>query len=193
MREVVGVVVLPGTDLLPGLAEGREQCLVQQLVPEAPVEALDEAVLHRLARRDVVPFDAGALAPRQDRHRGQLRVVVADHHGRAPPPGDHGVKLPGDAMSRQRRVRHQRQALAAVVVDHGQHPEPASVRQRVADEVEAPADVRRIWQQHRPTRAEGPLPAAPATHLELLLPIEPPQLLEVHHDPLPLKQMWMRR
>ncbi len=32
--------------------------LVQALVPQLAVEALHEAVLLRLARRDVVPFDA---------------------------------------------------------------------------------------------------------------------------------------
>ena len=46
MRAVVIVIVLPSADLLPGLAEGREQRLVQQLVPEPPVEALDEAPRH---------------------------------------------------------------------------------------------------------------------------------------------------
>ena len=35
--------------------------------------------MHRLSRRDVVPFDPGALAPGQDRHRGQFRAIVADH------------------------------------------------------------------------------------------------------------------
>jgi hypothetical protein len=35
----------------------------EQLVPEPPVEALDESVLHWLAGCDVVPLDPGALAP----------------------------------------------------------------------------------------------------------------------------------
>ena len=83
-------------------------------------------------------------------------------------------------MAGQRRVGHKRQALAAEVVDHSQHSEPSPVRQRIADEVEAPADVGRVRQQHRPTRAEDAL----AAHLELCLALEAPELLEVHHDPL---------
>ncbi len=57
-----------------------EQRLVEALVPEAPVEALDEAVLHRLARRDVVPFDLPLLGPSEDRAGGELRAVVAHQH-----------------------------------------------------------------------------------------------------------------
>jgi hypothetical protein len=51
---------------------------VQAFVPEPPIEALDEAVLHRLAGRDVVPLDADGLRPAQHGVRGQLGVVVAD-------------------------------------------------------------------------------------------------------------------
>ncbi|ESZ54411.1 hypothetical protein X729_28500 [Mesorhizobium sp. L103C131B0] len=36
--------------------ERGEQRLVQQFVAQAAVEALDEGILHRLARRDVGPF-----------------------------------------------------------------------------------------------------------------------------------------
>ena len=61
----VGVVVDPPCfDDLAGLAEVGEQGFVQAFVSKLAVEALDEAVLHRLARRDVVPFDAALLLPR---------------------------------------------------------------------------------------------------------------------------------
>ncbi len=43
-----------------------EQGLVEQLIPQATVEALDEAVLLRLSRSDVVPADAGLVRPLQD-------------------------------------------------------------------------------------------------------------------------------
>ena len=38
--------------------EGGEQMLVEALVAQPAVEALDEAILRRLARCDVVPFHA---------------------------------------------------------------------------------------------------------------------------------------
>ena len=62
MRAVVIVIVLPSADLLPGLAEGREQRLVQQLVPEAPVEALDEAPRHGPRTVDLPGFCGERLA-----------------------------------------------------------------------------------------------------------------------------------
>ena len=40
--------------------------LVQALVAQAIIEALDKAVLLRLAKSDVMPLDACVLAPRED-------------------------------------------------------------------------------------------------------------------------------
>lgn len=63
----VGVVVDPPFfDDLARLFEVGEQVLVEALVAQAAVEALDEAILHRFARRNVVPFDTTLLLPRQD-------------------------------------------------------------------------------------------------------------------------------
>ncbi len=53
MGSVALVVLLPDCDLGAGVGQCREQNLVQELVPEPPVEALDEPILHGLARRDV--------------------------------------------------------------------------------------------------------------------------------------------
>src|SRR4028118_1743856 len=79
---MVVVVLLPKGGGAAGLGQRREQGGVETLVPEAAVEALHEGVLHRLSGRDVVPFDAGLLAPPQDGYRGQLRAVVGDDRGR---------------------------------------------------------------------------------------------------------------
>lgn len=49
--------------------------LVDALVPEAAVEALDEAVLHGLDGSDVVPVDLPVLGPSQDRHAVDLGAV----------------------------------------------------------------------------------------------------------------------
>jgi hypothetical protein len=43
------------------------QVLVKALVPQAAVEVLHEAILHRFAGCDVVPFDGMLLLPGQDR------------------------------------------------------------------------------------------------------------------------------
>lgn len=50
-----GLIVVdpPGPDDAPGIIQPVEQVLVQALVPQAAVEALDNGVLGRLARRDI--------------------------------------------------------------------------------------------------------------------------------------------
>lgn len=69
MWAVMVVVVTPCRDQVTGMAQAGEQVLVEALVPQAAVEALDEAVLHGFAGCDVVPFDLPVLLPRQDRVR----------------------------------------------------------------------------------------------------------------------------
>jgi hypothetical protein len=60
------------------VGERAEQRLVKKLVAQPSVEALDEAVLHWLARSDVVPVDPGLAGPLQDCVGRKLRAVVAD-------------------------------------------------------------------------------------------------------------------
>lgn len=50
-------------DRLSSVVEIEEQHLVQKLVAHAPVEALNEAVLHRLSWRDEVLIHGHILAP----------------------------------------------------------------------------------------------------------------------------------
>ena len=78
MRSVGVVVDPPCFDDLADLGKVREQGFVEALVAELAVEALDEAILHRFARRDVVPFDVTLLLPGQDGVRRELGAIVAN-------------------------------------------------------------------------------------------------------------------
>lgn len=84
MGPMTVVVLFPGCGLGAGVGQGREQHLVQKLVPKAAVEAFDEAVLHGFSRCNVVPGNVGALRPRQDRRRGELRPIITDDGAWAP-------------------------------------------------------------------------------------------------------------
>ena len=53
-----------------------EHGLIEQLIAYPTVETLDEAVLHRLSRRDAVPLDPMLGTPPQDGVRGQFGAVV---------------------------------------------------------------------------------------------------------------------
>ena len=137
VRAAAVVVGLPRRNQLAGMRQRAEQALVQALVAEPAVEALDERILDRLAWLDVVPGDVSLLAPAQDSGRGQFRAVVADDQRRLAALVDQPIEFAGHAPPRQRRVGDERQALAREVVDDAQHPEPAAVVQRIRHEVEA--------------------------------------------------------
>jgi len=92
-RVVVGDTV---ADELAGVIEIEEQALVEELVAHPAVEALDEAVLHRFARRDGVPFDLMIRGPAEDGVRGELGAVVADDHSRLAASLDEHRQLAGD-------------------------------------------------------------------------------------------------
>lgn len=72
MRAFGVVVLAPGFERGAGVVQGRKQRLVQKLVAQPTIEALDEGVLGRLARRDVVPVDLAVIREGQDRVRGEL-------------------------------------------------------------------------------------------------------------------------
>ena len=66
----VVVVHAPNSQGHASLIKRREQGLIEQFVTQAPIEALDEAILHGLARRDIMvvssifrTFDQATAAP----------------------------------------------------------------------------------------------------------------------------------
>ena len=62
------IVMPPSGQRLAGMGQTGEQCLVEAFVPDPGIEAVDEPVLLRLARCDVVPLDLPVLRPFEDRH-----------------------------------------------------------------------------------------------------------------------------
>lgn len=78
VRADVVVIIQPCRQEPPSVSEAFEHVLVQAFVSDAPVQAFGKAVLSRLTRRDVMPFDALLLRPRQNRAARKLRSVVAD-------------------------------------------------------------------------------------------------------------------
>ena len=52
---------------------------VEALVAKLAIEALDEAILHRLAGSDIVPGNPALILPFQDRPTGQFAAIVTDN------------------------------------------------------------------------------------------------------------------
>lgn len=72
-------VASPVSDHASGMMQRLEPLLVQALVAELAVEALDVAVLHGLARSDQDVPDAMAGGPGHEGSTGELRAVIGPH------------------------------------------------------------------------------------------------------------------
>ena len=138
-----GVVVLPPLlDDLSGLIQGGEHLGVQALLAAAAVEALDVAVVRRLAGPDELQLHARGLGPAVQGLAGELRAVVRADDSRAFALGSQPLQHPGHALAGQRVVRFQAGTAAVPQVHDRQHPEPPAILQAVAHEVHGPLLVR---------------------------------------------------
>ncbi len=182
------VVDAPVSDDLSGMTVIAEQMFVQAFIAQASVEAFDEAVLHGLARLDVMPLDTSILAPLQNGIGCQLRSIVADHHaGKSSRFGD-PVQFPPDADAGNRVIDHRRQTFPAEVINDTQNAEAPAIDQGVRDEVQRPTLVRPLGERHGRTSAERPFPPATLADRQAFLLVQPVQLLPVHLDTLALEQ-----
>lgn len=148
MWSVRVVVDPPFFDDAPSFGVVAEQMLIKALVAEAAIEAFDETVLLRLARRDIVPGDAAIFLPAQDRMRRQLSAVVADDGPWKSSITRDAVKFAGDADARDGVVGDKSYAFSTEVIDHCQYAEAPAIRQGVCDKVQAPTLVGALRQRH---------------------------------------------
>ena len=117
--------------------------LVQALVSEPAVEALDEGVLNGLAGLDEVQPHAPLVGPLVQHQAGELRSVVKDDpRGRLAALGDQPVEYLHHPRPWKRRVYLDRQRLAGKGVDDAEEADPAAPGQSVANEVQAPELIR---------------------------------------------------
>lgn len=125
------IIVRPLGDSASGMIEAEEQALVEQLVPHPAVEALNITVLHRFARRDVVPLDLMVFRPGKDGVRGEFRAVVGDDHAGFATAFDQRCQLAGNTTAGDRGAGDRRQAFARHVVDDVEHAEGKLVMHKV--------------------------------------------------------------
>ena len=121
MRSNVVVVVTPQRQLLAGISETVED-LIEAFIPQAAVEALNQAVLlrmrrirkqsgglfsRRLAGVDLVPGNAGITRPFEDRGAGEFGAIITDDAvGFAVNP-DHRGQLPCHPRTRKAGIGNQ--------------------------------------------------------------------------------------
>lgn len=141
MRPDIVVIVSPYRKPPPGVSEACEDGLVEEFIAQPSVEALDERILGRLAGRDVMPVDAGAVLPVEHGARCQFRSIVADNGLRLTVEPDELVELPRDARAGERGVGDQTEAFARAVVDDGEDAEAPPWLEYIRQKVERPAFV----------------------------------------------------
>ena len=69
----------PSFDGSPGIGKRPEPMHVQAVVSEGAVEALDEAVLHRLSGLDQVELDPSGIGPGVERSTSEFRPIVRNN------------------------------------------------------------------------------------------------------------------
>ena len=155
------------------MIEAKEQALVEKLVSHAAIEALTEAVLHRLSRRDEMPDDPVVLRPGEHGVRCELGSVVRNDHAGLSAPPDQRCQFARHAPPGDRRVRDRRQAFSCHVVDNVEDPEPSAAGKLVVEEIQRPARVGDCLDQDRRPCPYGAPPRLPLAHGEAFLAVEP--------------------
>ncbi len=169
-------------------SRSRNRRLIEKLVAHPTVEAFDEAVLHRLAGRDVVPVDLMSVA--QPRMAFEVNSVPWSLTiiPRLAAPLDERRQLAGDPPARDRRVGDRRQAFAGHVIDDVEDAEAPARGELVVDEVERPACVDPGLDQDRRPRSHRPAPGSALAHRQSFLAVEAIDAVDARRLALPPQQ-----
>lgn len=104
------------------MGERRDRRLVQQSIPQATVEALDEAVLLGFARGNLMPFDKRLIVPTQDDVAGELAhslltIIAGWPRAMMRRSGSRATRTPDSDVSAN-KVRHAR-VQSSRLQEHG--------------------------------------------------------------------------
>lgn len=119
-------------------AQAREPVLMEALVAEFAVEALDVAVLHGAPWLDEGVPNVVFLGSGDEGPAGEFRAVVGSDSGRVVPEACALVQQPGRRQAAATVAHGDLHAIVAEVIGHGQALDAPSVGQAVAAEVRAP-------------------------------------------------------
>jgi len=182
------VLEAPSLDLFPGVPKIVEPVLVQTLVPELAVEALDVGVLRRFPRVDEVQLDPVTVRPGVQRLSAELPAIVGDDR-----PGDssrlrQSVHDPHDPGTGERRVHLDGRALPGEVVHDRQRPELPPVREAVLQDIHRPQLLGPRGHRQRGGADPGPDLLPLPANFQVFLRVDPVRPLVVHPEPFPAKK-----
>jgi len=185
-------VVLPAPAIGQGLRlrHGAEQLCVQEFVPKPAVERLGKAVLPRGSWLDVSGGGAAGLAPTPEGMGNELRTVVAaDERWRWVEAGE-PLQYRHHILGLATPTNPDGQAETAVLIDHVQEFESATVGRGVELEVHGPHLVRMlgVMTPHGAVGGPSPLLLFGRGPLQALFPPEAMHPLVVHRPALSPQQ-----
>ena len=124
--EVVIVVRAPVFDEESGFGEGAKPMLVEAVIAEGAIEALDEGVLHRFPRLDMMESEPRALRQEVEGFASELRAIVDGNDLGKPPRERQALEHGNDRGPADGSVDIDGQALASKVIDERQTTEAAT-------------------------------------------------------------------
>ena len=136
------------------------------------VEALAEAVVHWLSRRNETPDDPVVLRPGEHGVRGELGSIVRDDHAGSAPPLDQRCHFARHAPARDRGVGDRRQALSRNVIVDVHDAKATITGELVVDEIQRLAGVGDGLDEDRRPGSHGAPPRPRLAHREALFAIE---------------------
>jgi len=186
-------VVLPAPAISQELSfwSRGEQLGVEELIPEPSVERLGKAVLPWGSRRDVGRAGGGAgFTPVPQGLGDELRPVVRPDECRCRVEAGELLQHRHHVLGLAAPAHPDRQAEAAVLVDHVQELEPAAVGGGIELEIHGPhlMGMLSTVTPHQAVRRPCPLALPGSGPLQAFLPPEPLHPLVVHAPALPSEQ-----
>src|SRR5579885_150010 len=125
----------PLFDLSARVRQRYEHMLVQAFLAKAAVIRLDERILNRLDGFDSLKEQPMLVHPLVQVPRAKLAAIVGLNHRRQSTRFAQLAEHHRHSFTREREVHLQCRALAAPLIDDGQHPETPAVSQRVVDDL----------------------------------------------------------
>lgn len=182
------IVLAPRFKLLAGVSKIEEQVGVQAFVAQTAVEALDKAVLCRLARPDEIQLHARLMGPGIHCPAAKLRAVVhGDGLRHAADPGE-SLQAGDDLDAAQRDIGPEQRALTTELVDDRQHPKVAAVLEAFRHEVHRPTLVRPSRDGQGHAGLDRTLPPLLGAYEQVFLSIQPVDKLLAHPPAFALQQ-----
>ena len=184
------VIPPPSLDFFLGILQREKPALVQAFGAEPGIECFDERVVGRLPESAEVESYRVQVRPLVKDLRSEFAAIVYGDGLRPPSLERESAQSLHDPMSADAQVHDYRRTLTSKVIDYRSEPDPASVDQFVAHEIQGPTLV--LASGHgtdlSPLTRDMAPPRLFRSHGEALCFVEPIDSFVVHVPSLPFQE-----